>query len=93
MNAVLASPTQFFFQPKELRIQAVRVLKAMGAMDELWTVVHNVNCPFTRQSAIDCIPALEFKAKMTQVTDQLAVPESIERKREVIVPDTRLELP
>jgi hypothetical protein len=57
-------------QAKELRIQAVRVLKAMGAIDELWTVVQNVKCPFTKQSAIDSIPALGVKIPNEQDNSQ-----------------------
>lgn len=80
-------------QPKEMRIQAVRVLKAMRAIDELWTVVHNINCPFTRQTAIDCIPALEFKGQKTQVVDQVSLPEAMQYKQEVTTPSNKLELP
>lgn len=69
-------------QPKEMRIQAVRVLKAMGAIDELWAVVHNVKCPFTRQSAIDCIPALEFKGQMEQINDRTFIPINMGPKEE-----------
>lgn len=48
-------------QAKELRIEAVRLLKVMGAIDELWSVVQTVRCPFTKQAAIDSIPALEVR--------------------------------
>lgn len=48
-------------QSMELRIQAVRLLKVMGALDELWTVVQKVRCPYTKQAAIDSIPALEVR--------------------------------
>jgi len=63
-------------QAKELRIQAVRVLKAMGAIDELWTVVQNVKCPFTKQTAIDSIPALEVKIDNKQDNNQILASES-----------------
>ncbi len=57
-------------QVKEIRIQAVRVLKLMGAVDELWAVARSVKCPFTRQAAIDSIPALGVKAGAGQGNDQ-----------------------
>lgn len=50
-------------QAKEVRIQAVRVLKLMGAVDELWAVAKNVRCPFTKRAAIDSIPALGVKVQ------------------------------
>lgn len=66
-------------QAKEIRIQAVRLLRAMDAIDELWTVVHTVKCSITRQSAIDSIPALEFKHK-TEIYEEILVPENAQRK-------------
>jgi len=71
-------------QAKELRIQAVRVLKVMGAIDELWTVVQNVKCPFTKQSAIDSIPALEVKS--VQDNNQTLTSEKVV-KEEVKIPE------
>jgi hypothetical protein len=65
-------------QPKEIRIQAVRVLKVMHAVEELWVVAQNVKCPFTRQSAIDSIPALEARPQK----DSTFVPAKIEVKEE-----------
>jgi len=69
-------------QAKEIRIQAVRVLKAMDAIDELWTVVQNVKCPYTRQSAIDSIPALEVKVETEQIIDRTSVVENAVYKGE-----------
>ncbi len=69
-------------QAKELRIQAVRLLKVMGAIDELWTVVQNVKCPFTRQSAIDSIPALDVNNAPDN--NQVAAPQKPEN--EVSIP-------
>lgn len=63
-------------QPKEVRIQAVRVLRVMDAVDELWTVAQNVKCPFTRQSAIDSIPALELVPQ--KHTDEMSVSGNVE---------------
>ena len=63
-------------QAKEIRIQAVRVLKLMDAVDELWIVAHNVKCPFTRQSAIESIPALEVRSQTEQIGDRNSIPEN-----------------
>lgn len=80
-------------QSKEVRMQAVRVLRVMGAIDELWTVVQNVKCPFTKQSAIDSIPALEVKVWTEQNSDPSSLPRNTEMKDEEKTSNDELKWP
>lgn len=64
-------------QAREIRIQAVSVLRAMGATDELWTVAHSVKCPFTRQTAVDSIPMLGVKVQTEQISPTSLPPDMI----------------